>query len=64
MLSTTFMPKPCFQFGDKESALIYDVFKGKTPFRMQNGRFPFITIRGHLKWPQRQRNKLHPAVQG
>lgn len=29
MLSTTFMPKPCFQFGDKESALIYDVFKGE-----------------------------------
>ncbi len=24
MLSTMFMTKPCFQFADKESALIYD----------------------------------------
>lgn len=41
MMSTTFMTKPCFQFGDKESALIYDVFIGDDLQEEVNEGFSF-----------------------
>ena len=41
MLSTMFMPKPCFQFDDKESALIYDVYiEDDLTKRAQNLSYP------------------------
>lgn len=64
MMSTTFMTKPCFQFGDKESALIYDVFIGDNLSQRSKRRGLIQLIRGHFKWPQRQLSKLHPVVRG
>lgn len=46
MLSTTFLPKPCFQFDDKESALIYDVFTGKIPSDRARGKVPIHYNKG------------------
>jgi PTS system mannitol-specific IIC component len=48
MLSTMFMPKPCFQFGDKESALIYDVLIGDGLHTRIAKLSRLINLRGHF----------------
>ncbi len=62
MMSTMFMTKPCFQFNDKESALIYDVVIRDYLSDVSSKGVLFNNIRGHFKWPQRQQHKLRPVV--
>lgn len=62
MMSTMIMTKPCFQFADKESALIYDVVIGDNLSEYSVKGISFNNIRGHFKWPQQQQHKLRPVV--